>query len=129
MSIQANKDDVLKTLKKNRENHLKILKEARQGYLESALKALAKKTETLKNGKIENLNFNLEPPSDYSKVYDTTIQMLEMHTENKITLSSDQVRCLIQDEWDWTQMFLRNASNYSSIAASDYINHSNVIDY
>lgn len=116
MCIMAEKDSVLKTLIANRTEHSEIVKEARKGFIEKARTALKKRLEELESGKLVEMTFNLYPPQDQTKVYDTAIKMLEMHTDKTIALSSDQVRCLIMDEWDWTNAFLTTASAYSNSA-------------
>lgn len=117
MRITAMKDEVLAALKNNRAQHKLIVEEARKGYVEKAYKALAAKIDKLKEGKIVSLGFSLHMPQDYTNVYDTAIKMMEMHQGTTIELTSEQVRSLIQDEWDWSRHFLMANSAYSMTAA------------
>ena len=114
MEVVCNKDDVLKKLKTNREEHVVAVKSAREGYLKVAQKALDKKMAAVKEGKVVALHINLQLPLDHTAEYDTVIQMLEMHTEETITLSADEVRCLIEDRWEWMQQFLVTNQAYGS---------------
>lgn len=116
MKITAKTSDVLATLMKNRETHTKIVVEARAGYMKKAREAVKAKLDRLESGKLVSLVFYLQVPVDYTKVYDTAIQMLQMHQQDLIELDSSQVRSLIQDQWEWTQSFYGTNKAYSSTA-------------
>lgn len=113
LSITANKKEILVTLRKNREEHQSIVKEARVVYAKKAEAAIMKKLDALRSGKIVSLAFQLTAPLDYTTVYDTAIRALELHTGETINLSADQVRNLIDDQWDWTQNFTASNRLYS----------------
>ena len=117
MQIRADRNKVLTQLQKNRERHKKIVAEARVGYVAKAREALLAKLKEVETGKIVSLAFGLDAPQDHTKVYDTAIEMLSLHTEETIVLDSKQVRNLMMDEWDWSQHFLAANSRYSSTAA------------
>jgi hypothetical protein len=119
MTITADTTQVLERLKHNREKHKKIVIEAREGYAKQAEKALSAELERLRKGKNVVVTFSLQAPQDYTKVYDTAIEMLQMHTQPKIDLNSSQVRNLMQDEWDWKSHFLMSNSLYSLSAQEE----------
>lgn len=114
MRIKANRDDVLQTLRANRSQHATIVKEAREGYVKHAQALLQARLAQIAHGEIVDLTFKATPPRDHTKVYNTAIKMLEMHTAETIDLDSAQVRNLIQDEWDWMESFLRENAAYSA---------------
>jgi len=116
MNITAKKEDVLKKLRENRETHATVVKEARAGYIEKAQKAIEKRLGELREGKLVSLLFQLQPPQDHTKVYDTAIQMLDLHTGEEIELDSAQVRTLVMDEWQWSQSFWVSNKAYSATA-------------
>ena len=116
MTITANRDELLIKLRENRDEHGQIVAEAREGYMKRAHEALKKRLSQLGEGKIVSLHFSLQPPQDHTRVYDTAIRMLELHTEETITLTAQQVRHLEMDEWDWMDSFLETASRYSGLA-------------
>jgi hypothetical protein len=116
MAIKASKQEVLKTLKENLQTHGKIVREARGGYVEKARKALEKRLSQIKEGNVVALHFELRPPMDYSNVYRTAIKCLELHQEEIIELTSEQVRHLVNDDWDWMDDFLAVNSAYSGTA-------------
>lgn len=116
MTITAWTIDVLQTLRKNRETHATIVAEARQGYVDEAQRVLKERLKQLAEGKIVSLTFQLQPPRDFTNVYNIAITMLELHQNKTIELASEMVRCLVMDEWDWTRDFLFMNSVYSDAA-------------
>ena len=117
ITIEADPREVLKHLRENRDRHGDIVKEARPTYLMKARAAIEKRLKQLESGKVVALHFSLSPPGDFTTVYDTAIRALEMHTGETITLTADQVRYFIEDEWDWMEGFLTSNSGMSSVAA------------
>lgn len=120
MTIRANRNKVIETLKKNRERHKKIVAEARRGYVTKARDALLAKLKEVESGKVVSLSFGMNAPQDHTKVYDTAIEMLTLHTEKTIVLDANQVRNLMMDQWDWSTHFLLANSAYSGTAAALY---------
>jgi hypothetical protein len=116
MTVTVSKGEALERLKKNRELHAVIVKEAREAYANRALDALTKRIEKLKTGKIVSLSFSLRPPQDHTDVYNTAIEMLELHCEEHVEMSAGQVRNLMMDEWDWMDQFLVANAGYSGTA-------------
>jgi len=128
MQVTCKTASVLATLKKNRKVHSKIVLEAREGYMKAAEKALQKRLNQLRKGALKDLQFGLYPPQDFTHVYDTAIQMLEMHTEPTLTLSAQDVETLVMDKWEWMDSFLMNSSVYSGTAVSVYQSKSTQTD-
>lgn len=116
MKIEANVADVLVSLKANRDKHHSVVLEARAGYLKAARRELETRLKQLESGKIVALTFKLSTPIDHTKVYDTAIAMLGMHKQPTVILDSDQVRSLIQDQWDWSRDWAFTNSAYSQTA-------------
>lgn len=118
MKITAKTEEVLAALVKNREAHAKIVQEARVGYVKAAREALQKELTRLETAKGRVVvTFVLQPPQDHTKVYDTAIEMMKLHTEKTVVLDSTQVRTLMMDQWDWKRHFLLANSAYSGTAA------------
>jgi len=115
--VVINVKDAIKTLKKNKKRHAKIVKEARRGYIERAEKILNNDNQQLDKDVLLKRTCtalgSLELPQDYTDVYDTTIQMLELHQEETVEMTGEQVRCLMMDNWDWTRHFIATNSKYS----------------
>jgi hypothetical protein len=122
LSIKADRKAVLDKLRQNRAEHSKIVKEARKAYVEMAKKAVEKKLAALAEGKVVSLSFKLSAPLDYTTVYDTAIRALELHTEPTIELSSEQVRNLVDDTWDWSGQFTSSNMLYSDTLRKKFEN-------
>jgi hypothetical protein len=116
ITVTAETSKILHILRANRELHGQIVKEAREGYMEKAKKALEHRLAQLKEGKLKSLQFSLHPPQDYTNVYDSAIQMLLMHVPETIELDANVSRCLIENQWDWSQSFLVGNARYSKTA-------------
>jgi len=117
LTVNVSREEVLVSLKENVKKHKKIVDEARKGYVKRASDLLKEKLTQLENGSLDELRFNLSPPKDHTKVYETAIKMLEMHTDDTIELDGSQVRQLIMDEWDWMENFLFANSKFSQTAS------------
>ena len=120
MNVTVKVETLLATLKTNRETHKQIVVEARAGYMKKAESALRARLDKIKSGKIDALVFGLSLPVDQTKVYDTAIRLLEVHTQDEMELTPTQVRNLVMDEWDWTDHFAMTNSAYSDTAAERY---------
>ncbi len=116
MRVTVNTADVLKKIEANREEHAQIIAEARVGFRVKAKELLEQQLVLLADEKLSKLDVQLAPPRSYVSEYDTIIEMLRMHTPETIELSADEVRMFVQDNWDWTEEFLKNASTYSIAA-------------
>ena len=116
MTTTVEKAMLLAVLKTNLANHQKIVQEARDGYLAKAREQLERRLEQLRRGEVVALRFNLEPPADYTDVYENSIAMLEWNTDAHITLEADEFRQLVRDEWDWSDDFYASNSGYSAAA-------------
>lgn len=92
--------------------------EARAGYAKRAREVLLEELAKLESMPDRVVVFSLRAPQDHTKVYDTAIQMVELHPEPTVVLDSGEVRTLIMDEWDWKQAFLRANRPYSGTARS-----------
>lgn len=114
ITVTCNKEEVLEQLRKNLVTHSTMVKESREGYLKSARAVLETRLKALEDGKLVGLSFDLTVPRDYTKVYESTIKMLEAHTEATIPLTADEFRRLMEDEWDWTDNFISINKAYSS---------------
>jgi hypothetical protein len=115
MTVKVNTAEVLLKVRENYETHKKIVAEAKEGYKKEVEKKLKKSLKEVRSGKIVG-TIHLTAPVDYSKVYETTIRMLELHTESAIELDSQQVRNLVMDEWDWKTSFIGSNALYSDTA-------------
>ena len=118
MEFTFKKADVLARLKENREKHAKIVEEAREGWQDAAVKLIKSELAKVRKAKAPaHLSFHLNPPVDYTDVYDTLIAQLELAQEDELELDGDQFRKMMEDKWDWREQFLGTNAAYSVTAA------------
>jgi hypothetical protein len=135
-TVNANVAEVLEALHKNLEEHKEIVAEARVGYvakckvaLEEGRKKLEKRiaalddTGKVSDGMMDHILFQLIPPEDHSKEFETVIKMLELHANAHvgceeepyatIELKATDVQRFVLNDWKWMDTFLMSNSGYS----------------
>ena len=55
-----------------------------------------------------------DTPVSHVEDYDRAIAMLEIHTEDTISLSAEYVSQYVLDRWNWSERFVASAMKYSS---------------
>ncbi len=129
-TITALVDEVLLTLRANLQEHQEIVAEAKAGYLRSAQEALQTRLARLQMAEIVDLSFNLYPPKDYTRDFNTVIKMLELHKAAwesnpanakipaTIAMKAADVNRFVLNVWTWSKDFLVLNSTYSGKAMS-----------
>lgn len=120
MGLEVNvlKDKLLKIMKDNREKHVKEYEQAMIDYKDQCVKALEDRLEIIKKeGKIlkektDYLRFKFTYPTCYKESYDEVIGMLELSTDDKLSLSDSQYRNWVMDKWSWKRDFNESISMY-----------------
>ncbi len=122
--VTANKETLLTKLRSNREIHILAFQEARSGWLDAAQTALRARATEISNlsgdAELPNLfvggidELSNDTPISHVKDYDRAIAMLEIHTEETITLSADDVGRYVLDQWNWSENFFAATTKYSS---------------
>lgn len=110
----VDRDRLLAVLRENKEQHIAMHAEAREGYIQKAMKALELRMLELRDAHVVSLDFKFRPPQNYEAEYDTAIQMMEWNENDQVTLTAEEFRCFVLDDWDWTSNFLYSNSPYSS---------------
>ena len=116
-------DVLLKVLKDNLKEHRKIVKEAKSGYKKALVAELKEKLAKAKKNEDFERRICATPPSDNSRDYERTIQMLEMTVDEELDLTGDQFECYVMDRWHWQDSFLTSNAIYSSTAAVKMSRH------
>ena len=118
LTINVNKEELLKKLKVNLEEHKKIYKEAVEGFKDHAKKELDSLLSRC-DGR-QNIYLSLAAPEDHSSAYKTVIGMLEMANDEEIELGAAEFRNLVEDQWDWMENWLLSNSAYSGTAVRKF---------
>lgn len=120
-------------LKAHLEQHQAIVKQAQVGYRDECLRAITRayddiiqRTHAINQGLKPDLStiwFNVPTPLDFSAEYRTAILMLETQRDSDpykdtvyITLSKADIQRIFEDQWSWTELFLKTNSRYSQLA-------------
>ena len=134
--VTVKKTELLEKVTVNYKQHVKDYEEAFEGYkteadqlMKNKFKAISEAfsqlSDKVKNSKVATdkpvplyvpanlLQFaELRPPVSHAKDYEQIIQMLQMSTDETITLESDEFACYVMDDWEWKQDFLNVTSQY-----------------
>jgi hypothetical protein len=114
-NITVTKTGLIAKLGENRSKHVNEYEAARIGWHQKMLDALTTATaEFDRTEETKDLNFAYRFPKPESHVdeYDRALEMLDWETENLITLSEQDFRHFVQDDWDWTQSHRFSSSQY-----------------
>jgi hypothetical protein len=111
-------DDVLAIVRENRARHTTMVAEATAAYTADIVAKLRKTADELEKNGATRVHISTLPPTDNTKVYDRAIAMLEKTADKTITLSFDEFGMLIEDEWEWTDHWLRGVRGLSKTAAN-----------
>jgi len=117
--ITVKKDRLVEILKKNRETHVKIFLEVYEEYRKELIEWLELALELAHvRGRIDTPDNYPSEPRCYVKSYDLAMAMLEMSVDETISLSEQDFRRYVQDEWEWKDDFYLSNSSYSSSSSS-----------
>ena len=112
-TIMVDKADLIATLRDNRDRHRAIFIQAQEVYREKVVEALdSMLAEARRGGKIVTF-VNLPTPEDHTSSFDTAIEMLEWHQDDKIELSRRDFTRYVQNKWEWEASFAANTMSYS----------------
>jgi len=111
-TVTVKKDGLLAIVKENREAHRAQFEKAVDGYREDALIALEQHIKRIKGGSLKRISILMPTPVDMTSEYDKAIKMLEMHIEDTIQLDDATARCLVLNDWDWTERVTTTNSGY-----------------
>ena len=110
--ITVKKADLLTKLYVNRSLHMEALAIALVGYRDKSISKLKKMLKAAEAGESFDTKTGLPVPEDHTKDYDRVIQMLEMCVADEITITENQFRQFIQDEWNWAASWKMSNSGY-----------------
>jgi len=116
--VIVNKADLLKVLTKNRKNHEKKFKKAIKEYRKQVIQHLEYAINCAKTNKKIITHILLTMPENHIEDYDRVIGMLQMSTENEITIDDIQYRHYVLDKWLWMKQFRETSSSLSSSNSS-----------
>lgn len=111
--VKVKKEDLIKVLQTNRDIHQSAFNEALEGYKISVEKELKSKLKDLKAGKDFDLYINLQKPVSYVKQYNDVIGMLEISTEEDVSITMEEYLKYYKNEWEWQSSWQLSNALYS----------------
>lgn len=114
--VKVSKAELLKVVTENRAKHIAEHADAIEGYKEQVISDVQNALKIARKG--QDVDFAAiyalaNKPQSYVKDYDLKLRMLEMSTEDTITLSQQDFNQLVMDEWSWRGAFAASAMAYS----------------
>jgi hypothetical protein len=120
-NLNFNKLELLKIIRENRDKHREVFEESYEGFYQALLEQLDKMKEAALARKKVNLHLGLSEPKDQTGEYDRAIRMLELSTDESVSLDEQQFANYVLDEWHWKAQFIASNTMYSeSIRSGKY---------
>ena len=113
-TIKVNKEELLTILRRNRETHTQEAAEALTGWKAKVVETLEGALQKAVAGTEYITSFPLPKPTDYTSMYDQTIGMLEIHTEDIVELDRTEFASYVQDNWRWKGDFVASTRMYNN---------------
>lgn len=113
-TVTVNKIELLRALQDNRKHHQSALTEAlyrRRVDVRAKLIELIGALDEHQDYQIDEV-IRIPLPESHMREYDRAIRMVEMSTENEITLDQREFDQYVMDEWSWKQEFLMKSALY-----------------
>ena len=112
-TVNINREELLKKVKENAAQHEADYKEMEDQYPQVALNLLKQRMKEIKKTGEVNVHFNLRPPEDHRKDYNTLIKMLEMSVDNEIELNQVEFQEYVLNQWEWQNRVAATKAFYS----------------
>lgn len=112
--IKVSRTELLRIIQTNREIHRREFNEAYVAFRQTALDELRKNLKAAEDGKAIELHVYLDHPVSHLEEYDDVIGLLEMGSDDEVTLTSKDYRKYVRDEWPWTDGFKKTRVFYAA---------------
>ena len=120
LEMKFPREALLQKLRENKEKHETRYKEAKDGYLTQLKECLESSLRNINEQGIypsfDAAKEWFDKPRYYGDCYTQALEMLEFCSEESVTLSGEQFRELVNDEWNWSSDFDRSHAKYSSLS-------------
>lgn len=112
--IRVKKDELLAKVRANRDAHRQLFLKAQDGFRARAIEELDQMLALARQGKEVRLFVGLTAPEDHTVDYDRAIDMLEMSTDDIVTIDQEDFAQLVRNEWRWFGSAMATNSTYAS---------------
>lgn len=114
LSVSVQKTELVTKILANRDQHRTVFLEAVEGFREELLGILESRVDQVKAGNKVSLYIQIPEPEDHTADYDRVISMLSMHTDDIITIDSQDFARYVMDDWEWKRKWVETTSNYTN---------------
>lgn len=111
-TVNVKRGELIKVITRNRDRHVTQFEDAKVSYGKKLIDLLKRALAKARSGKKVVLPIHLPQPVSYEKDYDRALGMLKMSSDTSVSLSEENYRKYVEDEWDWKAHFLANTVAY-----------------
>lgn len=109
-TVRVDKNSLLNKLIENRKNHKAVYEKALEKWRLKTIKVLNNELEKVKNRKEYQPIIYVQKPNNYTKYYDSTIDLLQASLDDEFELTSKEFSQYVRDEWSWKEAFMTTVS-------------------
>jgi hypothetical protein len=105
-------ETLLARIKANRDAHREVYEKAMTGYQRAAGDFFHEQLERARASKPFQTMFNEPMPEDHSEDYEAIIDLLTLSEDTVVSLSIQEFRQYVRDDWGWKREFMATSQNY-----------------
>lgn len=114
MTVSVEKKALMEKLLENRLDHEGQYNEAMDKYRQAVVDEMNRRILEIQAGGDVDTNFHkIVRPESYVDDYTTAIEMLRWHQSDVITLTRNEFKQYVLNEWDWQHSFARTTGSYT----------------
>jgi hypothetical protein len=121
--VDVNKAELIKKLEENKTKHRENFENATKGYKTEVNARIKKMLDDLTADRLtpEEVKdrifriWQLPVPQDHTEDYEAAIEMLQMEVRSEISVTHNDFRAFVRDDWDWKKDWVASASNYTVV--------------
>lgn len=113
--INVDKADLVKKIKSNLSSHRITYEAAVKEFERRTLELLRRQLEAAeRGGEFDRFALSRMPvPEDHTDDYKRTLRMLEMETRDEVSVTENEFRRYVDDEWEWSRSWTENTVGYT----------------
>jgi len=111
-NVKVEKAELVGRIKANRDVHRQVFEKAMEGYRRAAAEFFNEQWGNALDDRQFAVVFRQPVPEDHSDDYEAALDMLEMSVEDRVTLSAQEFRQYVRDDWGWKKNWTETTSSY-----------------
>lgn len=109
-------DELREIVQENREEHIQTFEEAKENFRDHVVDELHDKINRAQNAEeIDDIPsyISFDQPEEHTEDYDRVLRMLELTTEDEVTLTRKEFTRYVLDDWGWKDKWESNTVSYT----------------